>query len=64
MVLQDYEVDGDNIIINKAELESYRNHYFELARHHKSNKDAFRQALYMGKHSVMCDLLKLFEPLE
>ena len=64
MVLQNYEVDGDNIIITKAELESFRDHYVKLAQHHKANNDAFRQALYMGKHSVMCDLLKMFEQLE
>ena len=64
MVLQNYEIDGDNIIITKAELEKWRDHYFKLAQHHKANNDAFRQALYMGKHSVMCDLLKMFEPLE
>lgn len=64
MVLQNYEIDGDNIIITKDELEKWRDHYYQLACHHKTNNDAFRQALYGGKHSVMCDLLKMFEPLE
>lgn len=27
MVLQNYEVDGDNIIITKDELEKWRDHY-------------------------------------
>lgn len=64
MVLQNYEIDGDNVIITKAELESFRDHYCKLAKRHKGNNDSFRQALYMGKHSVMCDLLKMFEQLE
>lgn len=64
MVLQNYGVDGDNIIITKDELEKWRDHYHQLACHHKTNNDAFRQALYAGKHSVMCDLLKMFESLE
>lgn len=64
MVLQNYEVDGDNIIITKDELEKWRDHYFQLAGHHKTNNDSFRMALYMGKHSVMCDMLKMFESLE
>lgn len=64
MVLQDYKIDGDYIKVSKAELESFRDHYYKLAKRHKGNNDAFRQALYMGKHSVMCDLLKMFEQLE
>lgn len=63
MVLQDYKIDGDYICIKKSEFERWRNHYYNLAAHHKVNNDAFRQALYIGKHSVMCDMLKMFEPL-
>lgn len=64
MVLQNYEVDGDNIIITKVELEEIRDHYWKLARHHTENRDAYRQALYLGKHSVVVDILKMFESLE
>lgn len=64
MVLQNYEIDGDNIIITKAELEEIRDHYWNLAQHHTKNRDAFRQALYLGKHSIVLDILKMFEPLE
>ena len=30
MVLQNYEVDGDNIIITKDELEKWRDHYYPV----------------------------------
>lgn len=64
MVLQNYEIDGDNMIVTKAELEKWRDHYYQLTCHHKTNNDSFRAALYAGKHSVMCDMLKMFKLLE
>lgn len=64
MVLQNYEINGDNMIVTKAELEKWRDYYYQLTCHHKTNNDSFRAALYAGKHSVMCDMLKMFEPLE
>ena len=64
MVLENHEIDGDNMIITKTELEGWRDHYYKLSCHHHSNHDSFRAALYAGKHSVICDILKMFEPLE
>lgn len=64
MVPKDCKIEGEYICISKEELEKWRVHYYLLTCHHKANNDAFRQALYIGKHSVMCDLLKMFEPLE
>lgn len=64
MVPQDYKIDGEYLCISKEELETWRDHYYQLACHHKTNNDSFRQSLYIGKHSVMCDMLKMFEPLE
>lgn len=64
MVLKDYKIDGDYIKITKSELEQLREHYWNLAKHHGENRDSFRQALYIGKHDIIVDILKMFENLE
>ena len=61
MVLQNYEVDGDNIIINKDELEKWRDHYQNEANTKGRGKIGW---FYLGKREVIIDILKMFEPLE
>ena len=61
MVLQNYEVDGDNIIITKDELEKWRDHYQNEANTKGSGKIGW---FYLGKREVIIDILKMFEPLE
>lgn len=61
MVLQNIEIDGDNIIITKSELERWRDHYQEVANRRGRGKIGW---FYLGKREVMIDILKMFEPLE
>lgn len=61
MVLQNYEVDGDNIIITKDELEKWRDHYQNEADTKGRGKIGW---FYLGKREVLIDILKMFEPLE
>lgn len=61
MVLQNIEIDGDNIIITKSELERWRDHYQEEANRRGRGKIGW---FYLGKREVMIDMLKMFEPLE
>lgn len=61
MVLQNYEVDGDNIIITKDELEKWRDHYQKEANTKGRGKIGW---FYLGKREVIIDILKMFEPLE
>lgn len=61
MVLQNYEVDGDNIIITKDELEKWRDHYQNEANTKGRGKIGW---FYLGKREVIIDILKMFEPLE
>ena len=60
MVLQDYKIDGDYICISKAELESFRDHYHNVALEKGKGKIGW---FYLGKREVMIDILKHFEPL-
>ena len=60
MVLQDYKIDGEYICISKKELEELRDHYLHLGTEKYHGKLGY---YYVGKHTVMCDLLKMFEPL-
>lgn len=62
MVLQDYQIEGDYIKVSKAELEKWRDHYFDTAYQQKeigSPLDLF----YLGKRDVLIDMIKMFEPL-
>lgn len=61
MVLQNYEIDGDNIIITKAELEKWRDHYQDEANTRGRGKIGW---FYLGKREVLIDMLKMFEHLE
>lgn len=61
MVLENYEIDGDNMIITKAELEKWRDHYYSVASEKGKGKIGW---FYLGKHEVIIDILKMFEPLE
>ena len=60
MVLQDYKIDGEYIRISKKELEELRDHYFNVASEKGKGKIGW---FYLGKHEVIIDILKMFEPL-
>ena len=60
MVLQDYKIDGDSIIISKAELKKWRDHYNNVALEKGKGKIGW---FYLGKREVMIDMLKHIDPL-
>lgn len=64
MTLHDYKIEGDYIKISKKELEECRDHYHKLAKHHKENRDSFRQPFYLGKRDVCIEILEMFESLD
>lgn len=57
----EYEVNEDSITIKKEILEQWRDHYLEVS---KSESREQLSLLYLGKHDVIVDILKMFEPLE
>ena len=57
----EYEVNEDSITIKKEVLEQWRDHYLEVS---KSESREQLSLLYLGKHDVIVDILKMFEPLE
>lgn len=62
MILQNYEVQGEKIILDKKELESFRDHYLNCANQQKeigSPLDLF----YLGKRDMLIDIIKMFDPL-
>ena len=64
MILQDYKIEGDSITITKQELQEACEHYKELSKNFLYSK-AFGPAFYYkGKHDILCDILKLFEPID
>lgn len=60
MVLQNYKIDGDNIIISKQELEEWRDHYDAEAMKKGRGKIGW---FYLGKREVLIDILKMFDEL-
>lgn len=61
MILKDYKIDGEYIRINKAELEEFAEHYYNVASEKGRGKIGW---FYLGKGEVLIDILKMFEPLE
>ena len=57
----EYEINEDSITIKKEILEQWRDHYLEAS---KSESREQLSLLYLGKHDVIVDILKMFEPLE
>lgn len=57
----EYEINEDSITIKKEILEQWRDHYLEVS---KSESREQLSLLYLGKHDVIVDFLKMFEPLE
>ena len=57
----EYEINEDSITIKKEILEQWRDHYLEVS---KSESREQLSLLYLGKHDVIVDILKMFEPLE
>lgn len=57
----EYEINEDSITIKKEVLEQWRDHYLEVS---KSESREQLSLLYLGKHDVIVDILKMFEPLE
>ena len=57
----EYEINEDSITIKKEVLEQWRDHYSEVS---KSESREQLSLLYLGKHDVIVDILKMFEPLE
>lgn len=68
MVLQDYKIDDNKIIITKEELQEIKEHYLNVADKYKSknNNDVIdvRYPYYIGKAAVLIDILKMFEPID
>lgn len=60
----EYMIKGDSIIIPKKTLERLRNHYQGIVQRKQAQNISFGQYYYLGKATVLTDLLKLFEPLE
>ena len=60
MILKDYKIDGNYIIISKEELEEWRDHYDAEAMKRGKGKIGW---FYLGKREVLIDILKMFEPL-
>ena len=57
----DYEIHGDSITIRKEVLQSWYDHYNDVA----AKKEFMATKMYWrGKADDVLDLLKLFEPLE
>lgn len=62
MILQEnYKIENDGIWITKEELEKWRDHYKCLFL---ETDDVPTCMLYIGKHDVIVDLLKLFKEEE
>ena len=61
MVPKDYKIDGGYFCISKEELEKWRDHYYSVASEKGKGKIGW---FYLGKHEVIIDILKMFEPLE
>lgn len=57
----EYEINEDSITIKKEVLQQWRDHYLEVS---KSESREQLSLLYLGKHDVIVDILKMFEPLE
>lgn len=64
MVLQNYKIDGDSITITKQELQEACKHYKELSANFFNSKTYEPAFYYKGKDAVLCDILKLFEPVD
>lgn len=60
----EYRIDGDNITIPKKILERLRDHYQNIVQRKQAQNISLGQYYYLGKATVLTDLLKLFEPLE
>lgn len=57
----EYEINEDSITIKKEVLQQWRDHYLKVS---KSESREQLSLLYLGKHDVIVDILKMFEPLE
>lgn len=60
----EYTIKGDSIIIPKNVLERLRDHYQGIVQRKQAQNISLGQLYYLGKATVLTDLLKLFEPLE
>ena len=64
MTFKNCKIEGDSITITKQELQEASKHYKELSKNFLYSK-AFGPAFYYkGKHDILCDILKLFEPID
>lgn len=61
MILQDYKIEGDYIKVSKAELEEWKNHYWEVSR---DKDEDWEKGFYLGKGDALVELLKMFEQEE
>ncbi len=68
MVFQDAKIKDNTITLTKEELIEARDHYCKVADKFKpkpkSNKIDIRYGLYLGKATVLNDMLKMFEPID
>lgn len=64
----EYKIENDGIWIPKKVLEEWRDHYFNVSDKNKKKwvkeGNGFAFPYYLGKATVLVDLLKMFEPLE
>lgn len=60
----EYEITDDAITIKKDVLEQWRDHYFNNALDKELSEHFWKKMFYLGKHELIVDLLKMFEPLE
>lgn len=60
----EYEIsaDGEKITITKKALEKWRDHYNKVVREGILNN--LMMVYYNGKSDALCEILKMFEPLE
>lgn len=59
MILRDYEVQGDKIILDKKELESWRDHYKMCTD--RGSLSLEMKMFYASKADLLMDILERFE---
>ena len=67
MVFQDYKIEGNKITFTKEELQEAHEHFCKVADKYKPQKNRewdMRYAYYLGKCTILRDMLKLFEPID
>ena len=61
---EEYRIEDEGIWVSRKALEEWRDHYFNNALDRELSEQDEKQMFYLGKHEVIVDMLKMFEPLE